>query len=458
MLLLAIAALTAAASWMALVHWGLIDRYGADPHDKSQPEALADILLTASAASAGSAGRGDPPSSSVAKLGKETEAAGSVAGRGNAEGRNNVLLRLILIMGSRYMAAIAPLLAMPIFLAFLISGIMKGRATKGSCCNSESSFEGIVSWSVFNSNQPSPLRLEPFLMFLRSLGLATSCCLSHAIAAAWWAAQATGIDRGSLASSVDDMIRMLTETLKVTLSGGASEGDQRILAQALKVVLRLQIPFLLGEDGGGMAESAAAAWRRFRPLLPQKELRLLLPQVVYSIALSALALETALGAIRLAMHLVRSARSPLSHGAIQASDRGGGHSGEQDSEGGRIATQRVGRLVWLLGCCAAPVSLLLGWRGPAAVLCGAVLLTSSTAILTTGAWAGADPWTGGMPYNPAPLGHHVVRLRPQQRGLVGVASPGLWAMIGGMAFFCTGHFCEFSGLQAGSAVQIRVKA
>ncbi len=93
--------------------------------------------------------------------------------------------------------------------------------------------------------------------------------------------------------------------------------------------------------------------------------------------------------------------------------------------------------MWLMGCLMAPTGVLLGYRGPGALLLGFVMV----ACLAHLACASDVPVVESGDGPPSPEQRRLRRLR------IGAACPAAFAMSGTMMFFCSGHFCEFSGLQ-----------
>ncbi|KAI8464250.1 MAG: hypothetical protein J3K34DRAFT_492384 [Monoraphidium minutum] len=247
--------------------------------------------------------------------------------------------------------------------------------------------------------------------------------------AAWVAAAARGAAAGEYLA--------IAAFWWAQLSGGAELEGGDAVARALGA-LGLGTR---GAGGGGVARwlggglAAAAALR-----LP---LRLLLPRTVYALALGALA-AAALAAAALAL----------------GAGRGGGGSGS----GGA----RPRAVLWLVAAASGPVIMVLGYKGPAIIFLGAAQAACLLALLSLRARAIAAgsaapaPVGGGagwlalaLEWPAAPRGGG----RPAQGAAAGAAAPddasGLAALLFGMyalqLFFCSGHFCEFSGLQYASS-------
>ncbi len=222
---LLLSALVSGLCWLALLRLGLIDRYGHDPHDKSQPKALTNLLLTSAASPDGrpTAGRG----------GQWAAIAGALASHGH------VLL---------------PLMATPPMLAGCHYLLARSHIRPEA--------ETIVG------NSPGGL-----LTGLPWACLAAACVMQHLSAAAWWAAQALGLAHHSAASLAAALCRTTAEA--APRCGATGLGDGRWVRAAMAV----QLPFLQPSASSSLGGLANAANSLMQPAL-QLPLRLLLPRFV----------------------------------------------------------------------------------------------------------------------------------------------------------------------------------
>lgn len=403
----------ALVSCILLQVFGLIDRSGQDPHDKSTPQAVSDLLGT------------------VHQL---------------QQGASPNSAQLWAWMAHLAMTAQQPLLvlALPAMLAACHTAATRSghrRSAPPPATNARVGSMGTASCLYL------PWRL-----------LAVVCMAEHACVAAWWWVRSVGLDQLSAAA-----------LFHIGL-GQACDRSSAALPSLCSLLERLASHRVLH----ALAQHASAdadAWRSAAAALP---LRLLLPRLVYGAAGFVLLTELATGVLR----LISSSNGQ--EAAAQAGAKPG-------------SSTRLERHVWLLGCLCAPVTLLLGRRGPPMLLCSALLLASVAALCDVvvraqavasgsriaAAGQGCSGGSGRV------HGHHAAGFSPNKHSAPtpgydetaatsteasalasstagppsmndnasvtwGVTCPVCWAVVGVMLFYCTGHFCEFSGLQYAS--------
>lgn len=162
-------------------------------------------------------------------------------------------------------------------------------------------------------------------------------------------------------------------------------------------------------------------------------LRLLLPRIVYTPALVVLA-----GAVLLAV--------------LPQAGRAGKGS----------CSVRPGPMVllWLCAVLAAPVVMVLGFKGPATMLlallqaaglCKLLRLRSAAAgfICCAAQHNSTEKQEPGKPASDAVS--VMATAAPVDDGFCSVVGAGAWGLMALQLLFCSGHFCEFSGLQYASA-------
>lgn len=160
-------------------------------------------------------------------------------------------------------------------------------------------------------------------------------------------------------------------------------------------------------------------------------LRLLLPRVVYAVAVAAfcgaaLAVCLMIGFKALSR---RNASKPCSTGIARQ---------HTTAAGCRL-------LIWLCAVFSAALVMVLGYKGPATMLLAMVQAGCCCALLRLHAAAtrAADDEASDR----TPLQQQANASSSMQS----VVGGGLWGMMGLQLFFCSSHFCEFSGLQYASA-------
>lgn len=209
----------------------------------------------------------------------------------------------------------------------------------------------------------------------------------------------------------------------------------------------------------GRGPGAAAAREALR--LP---LRLLLPRVAYMLALlplaAAVALAAALAAAGLAARALQRApsRPPNNKPARASPERGG------DSGAGAAPARAA---LWLVASMSGAVTMVLGYKGPAIVFLGAAQALCLVCLLAARKQARRLPSAGAAAGGPlwALLAWPDVHPAAGRQLRQGAAAPDggpppddslalaafMFGMYGLQLFFCSGHFCEFSGLQYASS-------
>lgn len=400
----------ALASCILLQAFGLIDRSGQDPHDKSTPQAVSDLLGTVDQLQPGASPNSAQLWAWVAHLATTAQ-------------------QPLLVM------------ALPAVLAACHAAATRSGHRRSAPPPATKARGGSMATA---SCLYLPWRL-----------LAVVCMAEHACVAAWWWVRSVGLDQLSAAA-----------LFHVGL-GQACDRSSAALPSLCSLLERLTSHRVL-HALAQQASADAAAWVSAAAALP---LRLLLPRLVYGAAGFVLVTELATGVLRLIS----------SSNGQEASAPAGAKPG--------IST-RLGRHIWLLGCLCAPVTLLLGQRGPPVLLCSTLLLASMAALCDvlaraqTAAW-GARITEAGQACSGSSgrvHGHHAAGSSPSKHSAPtpgydvtaatateasaiaastagppsindnasvtwGVICPVCLAMVGVMLFYCTGHFCEFSGLQ-----------
>jgi hypothetical protein len=159
----------------------------------------------------------------------------------------------------------------------------------------------------------------------------------------------------------------------------------------------------------------------------QLPLRLLLPPIVYASAVASFCGTAVVVCFLASCNMLCK---PLTAKSLR-----------QIIGGARLQPSAVGYqlCVWLPATFAAALVMVLGYKGPATML--AALLQASGCCVLLRLHASATRAAG--------------RTQPQQQqeasSLHSVVGGGMWGMMGLQLFFCSSHFCEFSGLQYASA-------
>lgn len=462
--------LTAAICWATLQRVGLIDRYGADPHDKAQPEALIDLLGEGD-------GRGEERTS---KAGSDAGQDGGGTGAAAAEETYlpRILLESLMALKSFHPSVILPLLATPMVLAVCHSYLV-----------------GLVKASVMLQDEKGSTR-DASKRRGHWPWLAAICAVQHVCSILWWLLQAVKWEGYSPSKSFQSALNLWSSMCSGCTEGpeGPSAGKgwadnayysswldrmgRGALCDVWRPLSALEVPFAKdhhvigpGDPNGHEPTPTVMALllKGFVNFLPDMEFRLLLPRIVYGAALMVVLLEVVLGPIRLALGCSSSMKKAISGkghhtGSVERfpSDSGCGADCHLASE--------MGHHIWLMGCMMAPVAVLLGQRGPLVILCGLVMVASMTAVLIVRqrlrihrllAMEEEEGFntmkdrrrmeshsTGGRARSSGTSGARDVAF---EQDMLGVAGPAMWAMSGAMLFFCSGHFCEFSGLQVSLA-------
>lgn len=182
-------------------------------------------------------------------------------------------------------------------------------------------------------------------------------------------------------------------------------------------------------------------------------LRLLLPRVVYVSALAAFAAVLLYMLVASGLHAFgcRSSKQNVMHGHVSKVTM------LQNSCASMIHCQT---LVWLCAVFAAALTMVLGYKGPITMLLS--LLQGAGCCLLLRAYATASESTNCDRYLLGDAGLHstqctlkidcrVLTVHCGHAGNVNLLGSGMWGMMGLQLFFCSSHFCEFSGLQYASA-------
>lgn len=266
-------------------------------------------------------------------------------------------------------------------------------------------------------------------------GSAAAAAVQLAGIAAWWAAQLAGQGEASLADAWQ-------AAMGLAGMGSSTAGSG---------------------EAGVLALVSLGAW--------QLPLRLLLPRVVYALALATLVVHASAAAAR-AWCPAPQARPP-GDGASERVARMQQYEPKQLAESCRA-------LLWLLACLLAPVVMVLGHKGPALGCLAVAQSVALVALLGQLAGAEAAAGVGGTHAGRTPVaaaelvsgsasqaasegaqaasgGAQGAGGRAQAARVRGPHSSepgfplglgcGFWSMYALQLFFCSGHFCEFSGLQ-----------
>jgi hypothetical protein len=232
--------------------------------------------------------------------------------------------------------------------------------------------------------------------------------------------------------------------------GGGATGEQALAAALVWARGRFGssvVAAALAPEWSAELPAAAEPWL-------QLPLRLLLPRAVYALALLPLAAAAALGATRAAAAALARARG--GKGATAAAADVG------DGSGGDAAAARAA--LWLTAAAAGPVVVLWGYKGPAIMALGlgqALCLAALLAVRRRACAQAAAPSGGGATAAPpstvlallewpSPRSGPAAARTPLPDDAAPLAAHFLGAF-GLQLFFCSGHFCEFSGLQYASS-------
>lgn len=201
---------------------------------------------------------------------------------------------------------------------------------------------------------------------------------------------------------------------------------------------------LMGSSAFRLVASAAMA-------VCSLPLRLLLPRVIYTAALLPLAAAVLLAVI-----------------PRGTSSSKGTSPGSQAAVGGSLGVEV---LLWLCVVLAGPVVMVLGFKGPATVLLallqavglckllrvrGAAASFAAYTAATSGLALGGNGLTGRVKAGQGVAadggaGGSSGAVVAGDDGCCSVVGAGAWGLMALQLFFCSGHFCEFSGLQYASA-------
>ncbi|KAG2500532.1 hypothetical protein HYH03_001309 [Edaphochlamys debaryana] len=422
---LAAAAAVALAANAALQRYSLIDRWGADPHDKRQ-------LAAANAPPLGDAAAAGPHG-----LKPDADGAGTAAGQA---GWRVGPVAVSVEMAAALEVAV-PLVLLPLLLSVLRRLVMLSQPVPPS--------------------HPGQAWLR-----CRTGGCWRLSATAQALTTTWWALQQWGGAGGAFL------------TLQDALRWGAGAVQALLPAPLVAWAVAIAAPVL-----GALGPAAAA-------LGLQLPLRLLLPRVVYALAAAAV-LRPAL--LRASRYLSRSgalrsggprdARPWAATLRPKGTARAAGQEEEAEEGGGAVQAEALLRRRLLGAACGAVeagtavLALLLGRRGPAVLLLlwaqgGALLglLAAGTRTPAEGQRAAsqgaagaacrgaealerdADTDAPAAKEGPASLAREPAQAAAGPAGTEpgvaeAVAAGCLLSAAGAQAFFLSGHFCEFSGLQ-----------
>eukprot|EP00878_Enallax_costatus_P014893 GHUV01015589.1.p1 GENE.GHUV01015589.1~~GHUV01015589.1.p1 ORF type:complete len:415 (+),score=123.32 GHUV01015589.1:352-1596(+) len=262
--------------------------------------------------------------------------------------------------------------------------------------------------------------------------------LAYVSVGAFWSAQMTGCNDLTLVPAIGLLLRHVPAKLQ-----------QSLVASAVQVTRALGLSYI--------SQTFTAAGIGSLPRsIAQLPLRLLLPRVVYVSTLAAfgvgllfVCVTPALAAI-LQMVLLQPASSNKRAGLQQQA----------------VSCAGCQLLLWLCAAFAAAHTMVLGYRGPATMLlaviqgaCCCIMLRAHSAahgelIGTTQANLLKDAGKGET--NPSLHSNDCsksdsVTSETGAKQLQNVVGAGVWGMMSLQLFFCSSHFCEFSGLQYASA-------
>lgn len=173
-------------------------------------------------------------------------------------------------------------------------------------------------------------------------------------------------------------------------------------------------------------------------------LRLLLPRVIYVAALAVLVAAVLIALWRAWLLAFRNMASgkPV-QGPARLAEAASGLA--------------VAELLWLCAVLAAPLVMVLGFKGPATMLCallqavGLCVLLQLNRAATLFVQSRSAPSSGDAVGTAGGSQQVASSVGPRDDGCCSVVGAGAWGLMALQLFFCSGHFCEFSGLQYASA-------
>lgn len=447
-------ALAALGANVTLQRYSLIDRWGSDPHDKRQ------------LATAGTVAAAVPEAGAAADIGAAASAIAHLASPALSGEvlRAAVTLLPVLLLPVLLQSVAVPEMRRPSLQA--MAGGAEGRQQRGR--------RGLKARSL-----------------LPSWPRAVFCHGCFVLVACWWLQQlllagsghtAGTADRGSTAAGEAEAdstaatseawgsvgvgwLRQATRSASLRTAAAAALAGLRSWPQT--AVLITEARRLLAPIIRALAVSAPMGMKLWAAVLQlalrwppaaaavemvagvagamwQLPLRLLLPRLVYVLALAAL-VKVMLVQYQLWLRS-SSSRSRTGHGingSATGQEPGIEVVRQWDAEHAALLDASFGALA----SAGAVLTLLLGPGGPAVVLLLAVQGASLLALLLHA--AANTRWLHRQPKsNPtAPAGAATAPLPPAAVAVVAAAVGCLLSLLGGQAFFLTGHFCEFSGLQ-----------
>ncbi|KAG2426988.1 hypothetical protein HXX76_012772 [Chlamydomonas incerta] len=437
---LAALALAALGSNVALQRYSLIDRWGSDPHDKRQ-------LATAGT------------------VGAAVSEAGAAAARTEtgASGSAHFVAAFLSASSLRAAATLLPVLLLPLLLQAVSAPLMRRHALRATAGGAEGRQQRGRRGAAARPLQPGWLRA----VFCRGCFLLVAC---------WWLQQlllageehaggtadtenadAAGGAEAVASAAVGDAgvsvalerLRRAARSASLQTAAGAALGALRSWPQAAVLIVGVNrflapvMPALEMSAPTGMKLWAAVLQLglRWPPAAVAVQgvagaagavlhlpLRLLLPRLVYALALAAL-VRLVLARCKLWLRSISCRTSRGRHGATdEAVGRERGLGAVQQGDSAEHAAL-LDASFCALASGTAVLTLLLGPRGPAVVL---LLVVQGASALVLMLHAAAN-----TPCRPT----------ASAAAVVAAAAGCLLSLLGGQAFFLTGHFCEFSGLQ-----------
>lgn len=256
------------------------------------------------------------------------------------------------------------------------------------------------------------------------------CAVQHLSLCVFWAAQLTGSNHLTVPSAAK---LAWAQTLQhVCVGDGLNEGCALLYAYIKGLLKVASLQQVLDAVLGIPAVDNVL----------QLPLRLLLPRVVYACALAAFCGSLAAGLI----HAVFS--KCFGMGGDKGVDHGGKHATASRSGTGCQV------FVWLCAALCACLVMVLGYKGPATMLAALLQAGCWCILLRVHSAARRSLYcsnTSGQPKDRLKFSGGVAVSTDPSADLRGVVGAGAWGMMSLQLFFCSSHFCEFSGLQYTSA-------
>jgi phosphatidylinositol glycan class O len=337
-------------------------------------------------------------------------------------------------------------------------------------------------------------RGPPKTIFVRALRRLArlAAAAEYGCVSAWWGVRLLGVAEQPLSGAWADVGRLVAAygaAAEEEGEGGGFGGTLAIagdtwlanpaasaaISSSVRVFKRVRSVLQASGLSGGLSVAPPLSARRLvassapwlRPLLAAAwsdlPLRLLLPRVCYFLALGVLA---AYALFALGMLGVQGLR--LAAGAKAASSSSSSAAAADDNDDPQHQVEEGARaLLWLLAALTGPLVLVLGYRGPATVLLALVQGVASLALLSLLAAARrrGEVGGGGGAHSRRIVAKHqaegeeaapassssTTTTTTASTAVVSGAGATAWALASAQLFFCSAHFCEFSGLQYASA-------